>query len=314
VGGALEPRATGRSRRRHQRPEGDAHRTRRSAGFDRAARLRRHQEMAHLLRLRRHGARHAEHHERSGDRRCDPRDRARGSDCPDPRRATLLRRGGARSRDGRAVGLRCEGDGDRQRGRRTTLSGDFECSDLRRHRQRDRARDRCRHAGQHGSGAVPSDHHLSRRHPGHRRLPRRRRVAEGCRWSSVHARLRTGKEGARFARRRLAAHGGAHRQRQGCQDPLRGSSVARHHAARRASHQAQPARGVGDLPLLSRYRPGEGLDPRATRAALHDGRRAHRSHRPKSNAEGIVRGRRSGVLGHAWLQPAIRSRRPWWPE
>ena len=41
-------------------------------------------------------------------------------------------------------------------------------------------------------------------------------------------------------------------------------------------------------------------------AALHDGRRAHRPHRREPDAEGPVRGRRGGVLGHARLQPAGR--------
>ena len=43
----------------HQRPEGDDHRARRGARPGRAARLRRHQEVAHLLRLRRHRPRDA---------------------------------------------------------------------------------------------------------------------------------------------------------------------------------------------------------------------------------------------------------------
>ena len=41
-------------------------------------------------------------------------------------------------------------------------------------------------------------------------------------------------------------------------------------------------------------------------AALHDGRRAHRPHRREPDAEGPVRGRRGGVLGHARLQPPRR--------
>ena len=41
-------------------------------------------------------------------------------------------------------------------------------------------------------------------------------------------------------------------------------------------------------------------------AALHDGRRAHQPHRREPDAEGPVRGRRGGVLGHARLQPARR--------
>ena len=65
----------------HQRPEGDDHRARRSARPGRAARLRRHQEVAHLLRLRRHRPRDAADDERPGDR-------ARRSPCTSaPRRS-----------------------------------------------------------------------------------------------------------------------------------------------------------------------------------------------------------------------------------
>ena len=69
LGRAVEPRAQGRPRRHHQRPEGHDHRARRGARPGRAARLRRHQEVAHLLRLRRHRPRDAADDERPGDRR-----------------------------------------------------------------------------------------------------------------------------------------------------------------------------------------------------------------------------------------------------
>ena len=52
--------------------------------------------------------------------------------------------------------------------------------------------------------------------------------------------------------------------------------------------------------------PTKDMDPGAAGAALHDGRRAHRPHRREPDAEGSVRSRRSGVLGHARLQPAGR--------
>ncbi len=67
-----------------------------------------------------------------------------------------------------------------------------------------RAGDRRRDARQHGSRAVPPDRHLPGRHPRHRRLPRRRRPAEGRRRPPLHARLRAREEGARLARRRVA--------------------------------------------------------------------------------------------------------------
>ena len=59
--------------RHHQQPEGDDHRARRGARPGRPARLRRHQEVAHLLRVGRHGPRDAADDERPGDRRGDSR-------------------------------------------------------------------------------------------------------------------------------------------------------------------------------------------------------------------------------------------------
>ena len=52
--------------------------------------------------------------------------------------------------------------------------------------------------------------------------------------------------------------------------------------------------------------PVEQVDRGAAGAALHDGRRAHRPHRRERHLAGLVRGRRSGLLGHARLQPAGR--------
>ena len=101
------------------------------------------------------------------------------------------------------------------------------------------------------------------------------RPAQGRRRPPLHARLRAREEGARLAGRRVAAHGGAHRQGQGREVALGRPPAARHHAAGRAAHPPQPARGLGDLPLLPGRRPGEEADPRAARAALHDGRRRH---------------------------------------
>ena len=302
----MEPRAQGRPHGRHQRPEGDHHRARRGAWPGRAARLRRHQEVAHLLRRRRHRPRDAAGGRRPGDRRVDPGARAHRGAGADPRRRPLLRRGRARPDHRRAHRLRGQGHRDRHRRRRPDLSRDDQRGDLRRHRPRDRAGDRRRGARQHGGGAVPPDRHLPGRHPRDRRLPRRRRTAEGRRRPSLHARLRAGEEGARLARRRFTSHGGAHRQGQGCEVPLRRAPLARHHAAGRGPHQAQPARGLRHLPLLPRRRSDQGDDSGAAGAALHDGRRAHQSHRREPDAQGPVRGRRGRVLGHARLQPARR--------
>ena len=142
-------------------------------------------------------------------------------------------------------------------------------------------------ARQHGGRAVPPHRHLPGRHPRDRGLPRRRRPAEGRGRPPLHARLRAREEGARVARRRVAADGGAHPQGQGRQEPLRRPHLARHHAAGREAHQVQPARGLRDLPSLPRRRPDQGPGRRAPGAALHDGRRAHAAHRREPDASGL---------------------------
>ncbi len=145
---------------RHQRPEGDDHRARRGARPGRAARLRRHQEVAHLLRLRRHRPRDAAGGWRPGDRGVDPGARAHRGPRADPRWRPLLRRRRARPDHRRARRLRGQGHRDRHRRRRTPLSRHDQRGDLRGHRPRDRARDRRGRARQHGGGAVPPDGHL----------------------------------------------------------------------------------------------------------------------------------------------------------
>ena len=306
VGRAVEPRAQGRPRRHHQRPEGHHHRARRGARPDRAARLRRHQEVAHLLRRRRHGPRHDQHGGRPGHRRLDPRARAQGGPFAHPRRQPLLRRRGPRPRHRRGFGLRGDGHG-RLHGRGgPRLPQHDQRRDLRGHRPRARARDRGVGAGQHGGGPVPPDGHLPGRHPRDRGLPRRRRPAQGRRRPPLHARLRAGEEGARLARRGVAPDGRAHQEGQGPQVALRRAHLARHHAARREAHPHQPAGGVGHLPLLPGRRPGEGDDPGAPGAALHDGRGAHGPHRPEPDAQGALLRGRGRLLGHARLQPAGR--------
>ena len=189
MGRAVEP---GRSRRPagdHQRAEGHAHGARRGARPGRPARLRRHEEVAHVLCLGRHRPRDAVRGERPRHRRVDHGARARRGDRPDPRGRPLLRRRRSQPRHRRAERLRRQGDDDRQRRRRPSLPGDDQRRHLRGHRHRDRARDRRRHPRQHGGGAVPSDRNLPGRHPRHRGLPRRRRPAEGRRRAPLHARL-----------------------------------------------------------------------------------------------------------------------------
>ena len=306
MGRAVEPRAARRPRGRDQRPERDDHRARGGARARGAARLRRHEEVAHLLRRRRHRPRDAAGGRRPGDRRIDPRARAHRGAGAHPRRRPLPRRGGPRSDHRRADGLCRQGHRDHHRRRRPALSRHDQRGDLRGHRACDRARDRRCRARQHGSRPVPSDRHLPRGHPRDRRLSRRWRSAEGRRRPPLHARLRAGEEGAGVARRREPAHGGAHRQGQGREVQVWRSPLARHHAARRAAHQAQPARGLRDLPLLPRRRSDEGDDRGASGPALHDGRRPHEPYRREPDAQGPVRGRRGRVLGHARLQPARR--------
>ena len=151
------------------------------------------------------------------------------------------------------------------------------------------------------------DRHFPGRHPGHRGLPRRRRTAARRRRQALHARLRAGEEGARIARRRRPPHGGAHsRAARACKSRFGEHLWLDITLLGARSHQQQSARSEGDLPLLPRHRSDQGLDTRASRAALHDGRRPHRSHRREPDAEGPVRGGRSGVLGPARLQPPGR--------
>ena len=148
--------------------------------------------------------------------------------------------------------------------------------------------------------------HLPGRDPRHRGLPRRRRPAQGRRRPPLHARLRAGEEGARLARRREPPHGGAHQEGQGREVALRRPPLARHHAAGREAHPHNLREvwdichyflGIDPTKDMIAVRPG---------AALHDGRRAHQPHRREPDAQGPVRRRRGGLLGHARLQPARR--------
>ena len=315
MGCAVEPGAAGRPHGGHQRPERDDHRARRGARAGRAARLRRHQEMAHLLRRRRHRPCDAAGGRRPGDRGIDPRVRAQRGAGADPRRRPLLRRGRARPHDRRAVRLRGQGHRDHHRRGGPPVSRHDQCGDLRGHRARDRARDRRRRARQHGGGAVPPDRDLPGGHPRHRGLPRRWRPAQGRRRPPLHARLRAGEEGACVARRRVAADGGAHCQGQGRAQPLRRTHLARHHAPGRAPHQAQPARGLRDLSPFPRHRSDEGHDRGASGAALHDGRRAHQPHRRRvrrSRACSPPARPPAGTCTASTASAATRSPRPSW--
>ena len=149
-------------------------------------------------------------------------------------------------------------------------------------------------------------------------------VTEGCRGDGgllkdvgrppLHARLRAGEEGARVARRRVPADGGAHRQGQGREEPLRRAPLARHHAAGREAHPAQPARGLGDLPPLPRRRSREGLDSGAPGActtrwaacAPITPARARRSRDCSRRAR-----RRAGTCTASTGSAGTRSPKPW---
>ena len=217
LGRAVEPRAQGRPRGHHQRPEGHHHRARRGARPGRAARLRRHQEVAHLLRLRRHRPRHA-----AGGRptRRSPTAiagaRAHRGAGADPRRQALLRRGRAQPRHRRAGRLRRQGHCDRHRRRRPAVPGDHQRGDLRGHRPR---ASRWKPAS-----AALGNMEAVQFHPTGI-FPAGILVTEGCRGDGG---LLKDVDGHRFmpdyepekkelaiARRGVAADGGAHRQGQG---------------------------------------------------------------------------------------------------
>ena len=153
----------GRPRRHHQRPEGHDHRARRGPRPDRAARLRRHQEVAHLLRVRRHG--HAMINAVA--------DRAIAESIPVHERneALALIHDGGRCY-GAVVSDLVTGELSAYVAKATAIATGgagriyqrhHQRGHLRGHRPRDRARDRRRGAWQHGSGAVPPDRDLSRR-------------------------------------------------------------------------------------------------------------------------------------------------------
>ena len=259
----------GRPPGRHQRPEGHDHRARRGARPGRAARLRRHQEVAHLLRLRRHRPRDAVRDQRP----------AIAESIPVHERTEALalihdggRCYGAIVRDldhRRAHRLRRQGDRHRDRRRGTALPRDDQRRDLRRHRH---ARSRSRPASRRSatwkrcSSIRPAS------------FPAGILVTEGCRGDGG---LLKDADGHRFMpdyepeKKELASRDVVSRrmeehitQGQGREVALRRAPLARHHAARRAPHQAQPARGQGDLPLLPRHRSDQG-DGSPVRPAQH---------------------------------------------
>jgi fumarate reductase flavoprotein subunit len=202
-----------------------------------------------------------------GHRRVHPGARAHGGDGPDLRRGRCCGVVARNLMTGELVGLRGRATCDRDRRFRPDLPCVDQRRDQRGHGGRDRARDRRGGARQHGGGAVPPDRDLSRRHPGHRGLPRRRRAAAGRRRPPLHAGLRAREEGAGLARRGVAAYGGAHRRRgKGARNRF-GEHLWLDIRLLGESTSITAARGQGDLPVLPRHRSGARLIP--VRPAQH---------------------------------------------
>ena len=217
MGRAVEPRAQGRPAGHHQRPEGHDHRARRGrTACSRSATSAAPRSGAPATSPTAPATRCCTRWATRRSRDVDPGARAHRSARADPRRRALLRRGRARP-DHRRADARTSPR--RPRSRRAARGASTAsttnaviCEGI---GSAHRAGDRRRRARQHGGGAVPPDGDLPGRHPRDRGLPRRRRPAAGRRRPPLHARLRAGEEGARLARRRVAAHGGAHPQGQG---------------------------------------------------------------------------------------------------
>ena len=147
-------------------------------------------------------------------------------------RRPLPRRGRAQARRRHHPSLPRPHDDPRHRRLRTRLFRLHLGPHLHRRRQRHGAARRAAAAG-HGVRAVPSDRHLRRRLPDHRRLARRGRLSHQLRGRALHGALRAVRQGPRLARRRLARHdhrdprGPRRRQAQGPHLPAPRSSRSR---------------------------------------------------------------------------------------
>ena len=182
---------------------------------------------------------------------------------------------------------------------------------LHRRRQRHGAARRPAAAG-HGIRAIPSDRHLRRRLPDHRRRARRRRLSRQFRRRALHGALCAVGQGPRLARRRLALDDDRDPRR-----PRRRQEQGSHLPASRSSRSEGAARAAaGHFRIrahLRRRRRHQGADPGAADRALQHGR--HRHELPRRGADQEERrsrhrrarpdgDRRSGLRLGAWRQPA----------
>ena len=166
--------------------------------------LRQGHRAAHLRRRRPHRPRHAAHHVRPGAAACGRVLHRIFRHRPDHgRRGPLPRRGRAQSRRRHHPSLQRQHDHRRHRRLRAHLFLLHLGAYLHRRRQRHGAARRPAAAG-HGIRAVPSDRHLRRRLPDHRRLARRRRLSGQFRRRALHGALRAVGQGSGLARRGVA--------------------------------------------------------------------------------------------------------------
>ena len=168
--------------------------------------LRQGHRAAHLRRRRPHRPRHAAHDVRPGAAAFGRVFHRVFRHRPDHgRRRPLPRRRRAQSRRRHDPSLPRPHDDPGDRRLRTRLFLLHLRAHLHRRRQRHGAARRPAAAG-HGIRPVPSDRHLRRRLPDHRRRARRRRLSGQFRGRALHGALRALGQGPRLARRRLARH------------------------------------------------------------------------------------------------------------
>ena len=238
---------------------------------DLPARVRRHDDglrqghrAAHLRGRRPHRPRHAAHHVRPGAaarRRVLHRvfrDRPDHGRCrPLPRR----HRAEARRRHGAPLPLAHDDPGDRRLWPRLFLL--HRRAHLHRRRQRHGAARRPAAAG-HGVRAVPSDRHLRRRLPDHRRRARRRRLSHQFRRRALHGALCAHRQGPGVTRRGVARHDDRDPRR-----PRRRQAQGPHLPAPRPSRSDDPARAAAGHHRhredLRRRRPHARADPECCR-------------------------------------------------
>ena len=192
---------------------------------------------------------------------------------PDHGRGPLPRRHRAQSRRRHHPSLPRAADHPRHRRLRPRLSVLHRRPYPDRRRQRHGAARRPAAAG-HGVRAVPSDRHLRRRLPDHRRRARRGRLPRQLRGRALHGALRAVGQGPRLARRRLALDD--HRDPRG---PRRRQAEGPHLPAPRSSRSGGAARAAArhhrERAHLRRRRSDPRADPGDPDRALQHGRHRH---------------------------------------